>query len=599
MCDKSMFGLCVAGHVGRFAVTQFGHKVSNGPLWVITNTVCSYATRVQEVDSTAFVDDIFNALGVPPHGACQGLEGACSVCMAALDRATPKMQFLDKLMKDCGLEYSVKGDMAVRQRHVYIGIIFDTLQGRLFISKEKFDKLLQLLYEMLQQSECSPRSMAKLRGKCGHQFRCIEGVGPFLVPFNEFIGGPETVREWDEPKPISFHLHDTMKTLRQWLPELQPAGAAMWPLEPATLLFRWENNLPVPGWPLVVAYWDASPLSVGVTVRDRPDHILRTAGMIYDQATTIVTFPDPLEAQVHRESAGGPIALRILSSLMDLRGKHVLFVNDCLPVILAMRKGSKSRQLQSDAEAVAVGILEAGARASFLHVPGTEMIAAGTDGASRDGAKRVIGPACTLQGRQKITEFLRQRGWEVTIDLFAADCNKFTDRYASWTDEPNSEAVDAFSLASWDQSVCKCGRPHRETSFIFPPKGLERAVFRRARSDGARAVFVVPTTYSAGYWKGLRARSTGQLELTNPQTEFHNSQGTMGNHTVFLVDFADADDRLAAGCGQESEPRGRRIRLNPEEIEVRRRTRAELARLDQQASSSVEGSAPQAAPRGA
>ncbi len=79
--------------------------------------------------------------------------------------------------------------------------------------------------------------MAKLRGKCGHQFRCIEGVGPFLVPFNEFVGGPETVREWDEPKPISNHLHDrdTMATLHRWLPELQPAGAAMWPLEPATL----------------------------------------------------------------------------------------------------------------------------------------------------------------------------------------------------------------------------------------------------------------------------------------------------------------------------------------------------------------------------
>jgi hypothetical protein len=311
--------------------------------------------------------------------------------------------------------------------------------------------------------------------------------------------------------------------------------------------------------------------------------------MIYDQATTIVTFPDPIEAQVHRESAGGPIAFRILSSLMDLCGWHVLFVNDCLPIILAMRKGSQSKQLQSDSESVAVGILEAGAKASFLHVPGTEMIAAGTDGASRDGAKRVIGPACTQEGRKEICAFLRHHGWKVTIDLFAADCNKFTDRYVSWTDEPNSEAVDAFGLASWDQSVCKCGRSHRETSFIFPPKGLERAVFRRARSDGARAVFVVPTSYSAGYWKGLRARSTGQLELTNPQTEFHNPQGTMGNHTVFLVDFADADIRLPVCCGQESEPRGRRSRLSPGELEVRRRTQAELARLDLEASSSAEG----------
>ncbi len=55
------------------------------------------------------------------------------------------MQFLDKLMKDCGLEYSVKGYMAIRQRHVYIGIIFDTVQGRLFISKDKFDKLIPLV----------------------------------------------------------------------------------------------------------------------------------------------------------------------------------------------------------------------------------------------------------------------------------------------------------------------------------------------------------------------------------------------------------------------------------------------------------------------
>jgi hypothetical protein len=113
MCDKSMFCLCVAGHVGRFAVTQFGHKVSNGPLWVITNTVCSYATRVQTVDSTAFVDDIMNALGVDLHDTCLGLDGACPVCMAALERATRKMQFLDRLMKDCGLEYSVKGDITI------------------------------------------------------------------------------------------------------------------------------------------------------------------------------------------------------------------------------------------------------------------------------------------------------------------------------------------------------------------------------------------------------------------------------------------------------------------------------------------------------
>jgi hypothetical protein len=70
----------------------------------------------------------------------------------------------------------------------------------------------------------------------------------------------------------------------------------------------------------------------------------------------------------------------------------------------------------------------------------------------------------------------------------------------------------------------------------------------------------------------------------------------MGNHTVFLVDFTDADIRLPACCGQESEPRGRRSRLSPEELEVRRRTQAELARLNSKAG--VEGSAPQSASQG-
>ena len=187
-----MFGMCAAGHVARFAVCQFGHKVSNGPLWVLTNTVCAYATRVHQIDAQAFVDDLLKSLKVIAHAACLGLERECTTCLAALEIALQKMAFLDKMMTECGLEYSDKRDMTIKQCHLYIGIIFDTLKGRLFIGKEKFQKTMQLLQELMQQAECSPRTMSKLRGKFGHQFRCIEGVMPFLVPFNRFIGAPKT-----------------------------------------------------------------------------------------------------------------------------------------------------------------------------------------------------------------------------------------------------------------------------------------------------------------------------------------------------------------------------------------------------------------------
>jgi hypothetical protein len=188
--------------------------------------------------------------------------------------------------------------------HIFICVIFDSHHSRLLISKEKFDKTTALLGEVMQQHEFSPRGMAKLRGKFGHPFRCIEGVAPFLVPFNKFIGGPDSVSEWDECKVIPHSLSTTMGHLFTWLPRLQPAGAEMWPLDPATLLFRWENGLSLLGRPLVVVYWGASPYAVGVSIRTRPEWIWKPAGMCYDQATSIVTFSDPLEAQVHRESAG-------------------------------------------------------------------------------------------------------------------------------------------------------------------------------------------------------------------------------------------------------------------------------------------------------
>ena len=84
---------------------------------------------MHEVDSTAFVDDLLNSLKVIFHASCNGLDGRCPVCL----EARHKMALLDKMMKDFGLEYSVKGDMSIRQRHLYIGVIFDTLKGRLYI----------------------------------------------------------------------------------------------------------------------------------------------------------------------------------------------------------------------------------------------------------------------------------------------------------------------------------------------------------------------------------------------------------------------------------------------------------------------------------
>jgi hypothetical protein len=200
-----------------------------------------------------------------------------------------------------------------------------------------------------------------------------------------------------------------------------------------------------------------------------------------------------------------------------------------------------------------------------LHVPGTQLIAEGVDGESREGAERLLGPSCTPWAREQIRKLLAENGWTLSLDLFAAGNNKQCERYVSWTDEPDSEQVDAFTLRSWAQSRCSgCGMYHRETLLIFPLRGMERAVVRRERSDRVRACFMVPTSHKAGFWKLLRSASTARLTFNDPKRAFALSRAPMAAHSVFLVDFGSADGGLP-GCWQETKRRGRQPRWEPDE----------------------------------
>ena len=103
---------------------------------MLTDVVVKYASKELEVNSGAFVDDFLNARAVIAHGECEGLEGGCPVCESEAEAAQPVFDALDRMMTVCALVFSTKGDMAVRQRHIFLGIIFDTFRGRIYITKE-------------------------------------------------------------------------------------------------------------------------------------------------------------------------------------------------------------------------------------------------------------------------------------------------------------------------------------------------------------------------------------------------------------------------------------------------------------------------------
>ena len=184
----------------------------------------------------------------------------------------------------------------------------------------------------------------------------------------------------------------------------------MGPLDPHTTLFNWKQGLNVPGVPLLVVFLGLSQeKATGVSIRERPNEVWQSAGMHYDCATSFAAFGVPLEAQDHRESAGGPPAMRILRSLVNTCGRRVLIVNDCLTVVSAMQKGSISLVLQADAEYMARAGLEVRASLMFLHVPDMRMIEEGVYRAGRRGAQRTISQACSPSTRKAIQALCAQQ----------------------------------------------------------------------------------------------------------------------------------------------------------------------------------------------
>jgi hypothetical protein len=82
--------------------------------WLGSVSVFKKASKELEIDSGAFVNDFLNCLIVMLHYLCNCLEGGCQVCMAAAKEKQPKFDALDKMMLDCTLILSQRGDMSVK-----------------------------------------------------------------------------------------------------------------------------------------------------------------------------------------------------------------------------------------------------------------------------------------------------------------------------------------------------------------------------------------------------------------------------------------------------------------------------------------------------
>ena len=459
------------------------------------------------------------------------------------------------------------------QKDIFMGLIIDTFMGQMLLTAEKLAKIMLALQSILTWNDASPRDIAGIRGKLQNYSLCIQRIRPFIVPFTKFIGGPASDAEWDLRQNNLVDIKEMAKYLILNLPALAALGAPLWELETTTLHEHWCSGKET-GAKIFLATWDAAIPGVAMVFRDSPLSILNCEGRQFDCLSTVATFPrnlaqaGGLEAQVHRECWGGVLAFKTLIEKENVRDCVVILRNDCAPALAGLCNGSsRSSELQAASIKLHKLAIPRGIFSRFLHVSGEELIHEQVDDGSRAKARSLQGPACGARLRKTVFRFAADQGWQLSIDFFASACNRLTERYMSWSNDPACELVDAFAARSWNSSHCPhCDRCHREVGFFFPPNGLQDRVVRRARSDGTRGVFLVPCNPKAPFYVALRKHAVAALDIPNDPDVFSHSLKPLCKHTLLAVDFGLADD-CTMGCGQESDHRPQGRFVLPVEVE--------------------------------
>ena len=579
-CEKSLGGVCLGGHLMRLAACQFGARTSNGPLSLFVDAFMDIVRRYREaVNGVSFVDDLLFYLKLlmrpEEHGLCSGLEGGCALCKEAARLGAADEKFVDRLLDELHLERSEK-QYTLGQAAIFLGVWVDTHKGRLKLTEEKFRKLMENLQEVLSWSRATPRTASKVRGKLINYSECIESVRPFSVPFTVFIGDAKTTADWDTESEEVGRMQETAMFLLTHLPSLVDAGAPLWKLEPSTMYDRFERGLGL-GFDLRVVTFDAAIPGVGVALRDRPGVVKWVRGRRYEGLSTVLTFPrelgemGELEHQAWREAWGSVLSVELALQDETVRNCVLLLIDDCVPVLAAIMKGSAhSPRLQAATEAIHRACIPRGVVVRALHASGKQLIEEKVDDGSRRHAQALRGPACGVRLREIVMAFAAEVGCPLTIDFFASAENALCRRFAAWTDEPQAEAVDAFTIRNWNIGECVCGKEHREWGFYFPPQGLEDRVVRRAQSDGARGIFLVPRNRKAPYYQALRQRAMLARHLEAEPDLFCHTRKQMCKHSLIAVDFSGGVDLTTAFCGQESEPRRKGRAVLPVEAEAAR-----------------------------
>ena len=82
--------------------------------------------------------------------------------------------------------------------------------------------------------------------------------------------------------------------------------------------------------------------------------------------------------------------------------------------------------------------------------------------------------------------------WEPEIDLFSSTWNRQMDRFVSWGPQPESMAVDAFSL-SWTN----------RRGYAFPPFNMIARCLTKIMKEKAELILMAPVWHAQPWWSTI------------------------------------------------------------------------------------------------
>ena len=614
LCDKAMSGFCIDGFVGRFAAAHFGQRNAGSPLNVLMRAIQRFLARrapsqprlhtsrapapastpaplalvpctprglhSSALHSAVWVDDAVYVTKTAPHPPCAGLRGGCFTCLRYARSARRSQASWHTLAAELGLGLSDDKRQLPSQRVTYTGMVVDTFRRTLSIPPEKKVKLVAFLEEFFDCREATLSQLASLRGRVQHYSACLPYISVFVALFSSVIGC-EQDPDYERTVSVPPAINEAAVFIREVLEEHAFSGRPLWPFVPSSLYAAFLAGETGDA-RIVVLSWDASLHGWGLVLRwwaNREGKVI------------VGSLPagDDMQHQIRRETCAGVLSLEAADLEVDLSGATIIFRNDAVGALAALRKGSfASSFLQTCALRANRCLRRRRATLLTLHAPGKVLLQEGVDGYSRDGAREVTGPVSSAKVRRLATQLAAQCGWSLTVDAFATEANAFLPRFFARYAEPKAEAEDAFTVLDWARSSCPhCGSLHREYLFAFPPPPLLNKVVAKARADGACAILITPLSVAAPYWNKLLRASILQGEEPYLRVRRQALSGYLGSDTdgdlaIFAVDFSPFSLRVHAtpalpSCGRAAEFRGRDPAGSPHDLRERARIHDALA----------------------